>query len=113
MRRAFRLSPIYPPWYLYMLGICCFALEKGAYAINLFRAFIESEEPDSSFLPIARVWLAICLANAEHDAEAKTVRDEIFRLDPDYQIDEWWQFPRKDQSVRDRAVKVWNELVSS
>ena len=113
MRRAFRLSPIYPSWYLYILGICCFAIDKDDEAIKLFRAFLESEDPDSSFIPIARVWLAICLAKVGHDADAKTIRDQIFRLDPDYLIDDWWQFPRKDQTVRDRAVKIWDELVTS
>jgi tetratricopeptide (TPR) repeat protein len=112
MRRAFRLSPIYPAWFLVAQGISCFALGKDEEAVKLFRACVESIDPDSSFMPIARVFLVICLANAGHNAEAKTVSEEVFRLDPSFQIDDWWQFSRKDQTVRNRAVKIWNRIVS-
>jgi adenylate cyclase len=112
MRRAIRLSPIYPAWFLHAQGVSCFALGKDEEAVKLFRACVESIDPDSSFMPIVRVFLAICLANAGHNAEAKTVSEEVFRLDPSFQIDDWWQFSRKDQTVRNRAVKIWNRIVS-
>ena len=112
MRRAIRLSPIYPAWFLHGQGVNCFALGKDEDAVKLFRACVESIDPDSSFMPIVRVFLAISLANAGHDAEAKTVSEEVFRLDPSFQIDDWWQFSRKDQTVRNRAVKIWNRIVS-
>jgi len=112
MRRAIRLSPIYPAWFLHAQGVSCFALGRDEEAVKLFRACVEIIEPNSSFMPIVRVLLAICLANAGHNAEAKTVSEEVFRLEPNFQIDDWWQFSRKDQTVRNRAVKIWNRIAS-
>ncbi len=112
-KRALRLCPIYPPWYLHSLGVSCFALGRYEEAVKLYRECIDSFDPDSSFIQIGRVFLAICLASAGNDVEAKIVSEEIFRLDPGFQIDEWWQFSRKDQTVRNRAVTIWNRIVSS
>ena len=113
IRRAIRLSPIYPAWYLHILGNNCFALDKNEEAVSAYRACVKNTDPDSSFMSIVRVWLAICLANAGYDTEAKTVNEEVFRHDPKFQIDDWWQFQRKDQTVRNRAVKIWNRIVST
>jgi len=112
IRRAIRLSPIYPAWYFHILGCNCFALDKNEEAVSAYRACVKNTDPDSSFMSNVRVWLAICLANAGYDTEAKTVNEEVFRHDPNFQIDDWWQFPRKDQTVRNRAVKTWNRIVS-
>ncbi len=113
IKRAIRLSPIYPAWYLHVLGSCGFAVGEDEQAVSAYRACLEATDPDSAFVPIVRVWLAICLASAGHDAEARTVSAEVLRLDPSFRIDEWWQFPRKDWAVRERAVGIWNEIVSS
>ncbi len=113
IRRAIRLSPIYPAWYLHALGSSCFALGEDEQAVSAYRACLEETDPDSAFLPIIRVWLAICLAGAGHKEEARTVSAEVLRLDPNFRIDDWWQFPRKDWAVRERAVGIWNEIVSS
>ena len=113
IRRAIRLSPIFPAWYLHILGINCFALGNNEEAVSAYRACVKNTDPDSSFALSVRVWLAICLANAGYDAEAKTAVEEVFRHDPNFQIDTWAQFPRKDQTVRDRAIKIWTKTASS
>ncbi len=112
IRRAIRLSPVYPAWYLHVLGCNCFALARDEDAVSAYRACVTNIDPDSSFMTIVRVWLAICLASAGNETEAKTVVEEIIRQDPNFLIDDWWQFLKKDQTVRDRAVKIWNRLVS-
>jgi adenylate cyclase len=113
IKRAIRLSPIYPAWYLHVLGSCGFAVGEDEQAVSAYRTCLEATDPDSAFVPIVRVWLAICLANAGHGAEARTVSAEVLRLDPSFRIDDWWQFPRKDWALRERAVGIWNEIVSS
>jgi adenylate cyclase len=113
IKKAIRLSPIYPAWYLHIIGGSCFALGEHVEAVGAYRACIKATDPDSAFMPIVRVWLAICLASAGHDVEAKSLRAEVMKGDPDFRIEDWWQFPRKDYAVRDRAVKIWNEMVSS
>jgi adenylate cyclase len=111
-RRALRLSPNYPPWYMHSQGVNCFALGRDEEAINLFKACVEKVDPDSSFIQVDSVFLAICLASVGRDIEAKTVSDEVFKLDPSFKVDEWWRFPRKDQTLRKRAVIIWNGIVS-
>ena len=113
IKKAIRLSPIYPAWYLSNMAGSCFALGEHVEAVGAYRACVKATDPDSAFMPIVRVWLAICLASAGHDVEAKSLRAEVMKGDPDFRIEDWWQFPRKDYAVRDRAVKIWNEMVSS
>ena len=113
IKRAMRLSPIYPAWYLSDLGASCFALGKYEEAVTAFRGCTENTDQDSPFLLFAKVFLAICLAKSGHVTEAKNETEEIYDLDPNFQIDEWWQFTVKDQTVPNRAVKIWNKLVSS
>ncbi len=113
IKRAIRLSPIYPAWYLHVLGSCGFAVGEDEQAVSAYRACLEATDPESAFVPIVRVWLAICLASAGHGAEARKVSAEVLRLDPSFRIDDWWQFPRKDWALRERAVGIWNVIVSS
>ena len=109
-RRAIRLSPIYPAWYLHMLGSNCFGLGEYEEAVSAYRAFLEAAGPDSAFLPTIRVLLAVCLESAGHAAEAKAARAEVVKHDPNFRIDDWWTFPRKDWSIRDRAVAIWERI---
>ena len=81
-------------------------------AVSAYRACLESTDPDSAFMPVVRVWLAVCLASAGHHAEARSVGADVLRLDPNFRIDDWWQSPRKDWTVRERAVEICNEIVS-
>jgi TolB-like protein len=113
IKRAMRLSPIYPAWYLNDLGVSCFALGKYEEAVTAFRGCTENTDQDSPFLLFAKVFLAICLAESGHVTEAKNETEEIYDLDPNFQIDEWWQFTVKDQTVPNRAIEIWNKLVSS
>jgi len=113
IKRAMRLSPIYPAWYLGDLGCSCFALGKYEEAATAFRECAEKSDQDSPYLLFAKVFLAVCLAESGHVTEAKYETEEVFNLDPNFQIDEWWQFIVKDQTVPNRAVKIWNKLVSS
>ncbi len=113
IKRAIRLSPIYPAWYLHVLGSCGFAVGEDEQAVSAYRTCLEATDPDSAFVPIVRVWLAICLASTAHDAEARTVIAEVLRFDPNFRIEDWWRFPRKDWTVRERAVEIWNQIVSA
>ncbi len=113
IKKAIRLSPIYPAWYFHIIGASSFALGEHEEAVRAYRACVKATDPDSAFMPIVRVWLAICLASAGHDAEAKSLRAKEMKNDPAFRIEDWWLTPRKDFSVRDRAVKIWNEIASS
>jgi TolB-like protein/tetratricopeptide (TPR) repeat protein len=111
-KRALRLCPNFPPWYLHSQGVNCFGLGRDEEAINLFKTCVDCIDPDSSYLLIDRVFLAVCLASAGRDIEAKHVSEEVLSLEPGFQIADWWQFPRKDQTLRNRAVEIWNGIIS-
>ncbi|MCI0627630.1 MAG: hypothetical protein L0387_39270 [Acidobacteria bacterium] len=113
IKRAIRLCPIYPPWYLHIIGVNSFALGHYEEAASAYRAFVRATDPDSAFMPFAKVFLAISLAAAGQKGEAKHIRSEVLKDDPEFRIGDWWTPPRKDHSVRDRAVEIWNELGSS
>jgi len=110
VRRAIRLSPIYPAWYLHIVGSASFALEEYDEAVDAYRNCVDATDPDSAFMPQMRMWLAICLAAAGHEAEARHLRDHIMKSDPDFGIDDWWQTPKKDYAVRNRGVEIWNNI---
>jgi tetratricopeptide (TPR) repeat protein len=112
MRRALRLSPNYPPWYVHSLGCVCFGLGRDDEAIDLFKECVDRIDPDSSFLLIDKVCLAVCLASSGRDIEAKNVNEEVLHLEPGIQIANWWDFPRKDPEMRNRAVKIWKGIIS-
>ncbi len=111
--RAIRLSPIYPAWYLHIVGSQTFALGQYTEAASAYRACVGATDPDSAFMPVVKVFLAVCLAAAGQDGEANRMRSEVIKGDPQFRIEDWWTTPRKDYSVRDRAIKIWIELGSS
>ena len=111
--RATRLSPIYPAWYLHIIGAQCFALGQYAEAASAYRAFVGVADPDSAFMPLAKVFLAISFAAAGEKGAAKQMQSRVIKDDPQFSIDDWWATPRKDYSVRDHAIKIWDEIASS
>jgi adenylate cyclase len=113
IKKAIRLSPHYPAWYMHVLGSSCFAIGEFEHAADAYQACVAATDPDSLFMPIVSVWLAICLASAGHNAEAKSASEDVFRRYPDFHIDLWRQFQWKDTTVREQAVKVWSEIVST
>lgn len=113
IRKAIRLSPFYPAWYMHVLGSSSFALRQYEQSARAYRACVKATDPDSAFLPVVRVWLAISLAAAGFESEARSVGEEVLRLKPDFRIDCWRQFQRTDPELQARAVSVWNELASS
>ena len=112
MERAVRLSPIYPAWYLHIIGSLNFALGEYAEAASAYRACVKATDPDSAFMPIAKVFLAVSLAATGHALEASNLRTELIKSDPKFSIEDWWQTPRKDFTVRERVVQIWNEIGS-
>jgi len=113
IKTAIRLSPFCPAWYMHVLGSCSFAIGEYEQAAKAYQAFVTTSDPDSAFMPIVRVWLAICLSSAGHNTAAKSASEEVFRLDPNFNIDDWRQFRRIDPALQKRAVSIWNELVSA
>ena len=99
------------PGYLHLLGINYFAvgdLEKAHQASVRFLSLIDT---DSSQYVEDSVWLAVYLKTMGRDKSAKEIYAEVLKLEPSFLIENWWAYPRKDLSVRERAVKTWREIL--
>ena len=85
MKRAMRLSPIYPYWYMVPLAGSLLIKGEPQLAYNALMAAIEREP--GSILP--RVWLAIALVDLNQLDKSKEQARYILNLDPGFSIKTW------------------------
>ncbi len=82
IKRAMRLCPIYPGWYLHVLGSACRLLGRNESAVS---AFEEGIRRNADALSI-HVGLASTLGELGRQEDAKKPVSEILRLNPDFSI---------------------------
>ena len=82
MKRAMRLCPIYPPWYLVALGRARSLLNQDEEAISAYREAIQRDPESVSAL----VHLAGFLAERGHDLEAKSIATRVLSVEPEFSI---------------------------
>lgn len=85
MKRAMRLSPIYPQWYLLMVGAVYHLVGEQEKAIGIFRDCM-AEEPETS---VHRLWLASALIGMGQHEEAKRLAAEVLDIEPDFSVSSW------------------------
>ena len=85
VRRAFRLSPIYPPWYLHSTGRGFTLLGRYDEAIAEFRRAIEMEKA----APGPYFYIARPLCEAGRQDEARQAVSEGLRLNPGAALSNW------------------------
>jgi adenylate cyclase len=113
MEKAIRLCPIHPPWYLHLLSVDYYAIDRYDKALQASMRFLKQVEADSNMLIEGSVWLAVYLKSIGRTNEAKEAYAQVLKLDPNYQIEGWWSHPRKDPTVREKAVNTWREISKS
>jgi len=82
IKRAMRLCPIYPAWYLLLLGDSYRLMGKQDLAIRTLKGAIE-REPDSAQITVL---LANVLAGAELLDEAKVAAEKVLDIDPTFTL---------------------------
>jgi adenylate cyclase len=82
VRKAMRVCPVYPSWYLWVLGTACRLLGRNESAIS---AFEESIKRNADNLGV-HVALASTLGELGRQEDAKKPVSEILRLNPDFSI---------------------------
>ena len=92
IKRAMRLSPIYPAWYLAMLGACYHVMKENELAISTLKEGVELE-PDS---PLCKLWLTSSLVERGMLEEAKSVAREVMRIEPNFSTRDWKDLVFKD-----------------
>jgi len=82
VKRAIRLCPVYPYWYLYVLGTACRLLHQNESAISAFEEGIKQNAKDVSLY----VGLASALGEMGREKDAQKPISEILRLKPEFSI---------------------------
>ena len=99
-KRAMRLSPIYPAWYLVGLGICYYSMNELDGAISAFREAV-GLAPDSAF---ARIYLTSALVDGGSAEEARAMAGEVMRIERDFSAASWQGARFKDEDLGRRIT---------
>ena len=83
IKRAMRLCPIYPGWYLYVLATACRLLHRNESAVSSFEEAIK-RNPENH--PSLHVGLASTLGELGRMEDAKRTAAAILRLEPNFSI---------------------------
>ncbi|MFB3099053.1 MAG: adenylate/guanylate cyclase domain-containing protein, partial [Acidimicrobiia bacterium] len=83
IKRAMRLCPIYPGWYLYVLATACRLLHRNESAVSSFEEAIK-RNPENH--PSLHVGLASTLGELGRMEDAKRTAAVILRLEPNFSI---------------------------
>ncbi len=85
IKRAIQLSPIYPMWYLMMLGSIYHLIGDQKTAVETLRDAAQREPEAIMHKP----WLASALVAAQRLDEARSVVADILRVEPGFSRTEW------------------------
>lgn len=99
-RRALRLSPIAPMWYLICLGTGYHVQSKHELAIQAFREAIE-KEPDSV---LAKLWLTSALIESGSLDDARETAREVTRIERNFSLANWQGAQFKDTETKSRII---------
>jgi adenylate cyclase len=101
VKKAIRLCPIYPAWFLWQLGASHWVLGHSGEAIATARSGIESD-PDLSY---SYVLLAMVYAETDRAPEARNAAAEVLRIDPDFSASTWAKgMPFSDPELEARQL---------
>jgi len=101
IKRAMRLSPTYPPWYLYVLGQAYRLSGRYTEAIAVFKAYRDLN-PNA---PFPYLHLALTYSLMDQGEEARAAINEALRLQPTYSLKQAAKaYPYKSLEVLEREL---------
>ncbi|NIQ37915.1 MAG: tetratricopeptide repeat protein [Proteobacteria bacterium] len=108
VKKAMRLNPMYPAYYLWELGHSYFLIGRYEDAIETLKRVLDR---NSDFMP-AHVYLAASYSQIGRGEEARAEAAEIERLSPQTSLEAMRQrLPYEDQAVLERLFdglrKAW------
>jgi len=102
-RKAIRLNPIPPVWYVWGLGFSHFMLGQYEEAIAELRKALH-RAPDSQF---SHIGLAAIYSELGREEDARAAAAEILRIDPTFSLEQWAKTHMyKNQADIDRVVEA-------
>ena len=103
IKRAMRLNPSYPPWFLYVLGQAHRLTAQYEEALLVFKAYRDLN-PNS---PLPYVNLAITYSLMGREGEAQTALKEALRQHPTFSLKQAEKaYPYKDRKVLEREMQA-------
>jgi adenylate cyclase len=97
LRRAMRLNPLYPDWYLWNLGEAYFNLERYDDAIRTFTKMHDQSE-GHRLLAASHAWLG-------RMAEARYHAAQVLAVHPDFSLEHWHSvLPYKNHEQFERLI---------
>ncbi len=100
LTRAIRLSPVRPHHYVYSLGVCYYTMGEYESAINALEEAIRIE-PDSV---ASRAWLTSVFVDAGKNDDARSMADEVMRIEPKFSSMKWKEVVFKDAARNERVL---------
>jgi TolB-like protein/Tfp pilus assembly protein PilF len=101
LKKAMRLTPYYPNWYLNVLGLAYHLTGEYEKAVEVLKSSVE-RNPDS---PLSQVRLAMVYAGMDRMEEARATAAEVLRINPKFTVSNW----AKVQLFKDPAVHEHQE----
>ena len=104
MEKAMRLSPLYPPWNLVILGIAQFLLNRKKEALQNLVYSLKGA-PNSL---MAHIWLAAVHTDLGNKAEAKAEKSLLLKSEPNLSVKPWAKraLPFKNTKDLQRVTKL-------
>jgi adenylate cyclase len=108
VKRAMRLSPYYPNWYLFVLGVAYRMTGRYDEAIAAAKGFL-NRNPNH---PYAHVLLAVSHFQAGRQEEARATVAELLRRNPKFSVKKlakplgWYKNPAEAERILDAARKA-------
>jgi adenylate cyclase len=101
IKKAMRLCPIYPSWYLSVLGLSCRLLGRNELAVAVYEEAIK-RNPDNT---PTNVNLAATLGELGREEEAKMRASRVLQLQPDFSIGRYVErLAYRDEAQLDRLI---------
>ena len=101
-KKAIRLNPFPPNWYLHYLGAAYRVTGQNEKAIAAFKKVIE-RDPD---FWLSHWALAACYGLLGREEEARTAAAEVHRIRPKFSLAKVGGFPYRDKADKKRCFEV-------
>jgi adenylate cyclase len=86
-KKAMRLSPYYPAWYLVFLGHSYYLAGRHDEALAVYRKVLDRSKKGEYNIMLAHMYLADCYRDVGREEEARFHSVEVLRIDPNFSLE--------------------------
>ena len=103
MKKAMRLNPYYPAWYLYVLNMNYFFLERYADAIKVGKRLLDRSQKGEFFPLYAHTYLSANYIELDQDEEAGIHAEQVIKIDPNFSLKSLTRYNSQYKNKEDYA----------